>query len=167
MGFTRLLGKTDCNKETKSRDSILHDTLQLVWLRFFSVNVHKRKANTECKCNTIKPAAHHNQNNFDGAYILSLHNIFTFVVVLIMKHWKCVMKRGNPLAQSSFLFIGGFGDFTYYNIFIYHEVADRLNCEMFEETNDTTIMFPKFFVCGHVLVSKNNHVSSYLWLPKY
>jgi len=61
IGFTKLSEITGCNKETKSRDSILYGTLQLVWLRFSSVNVHKQNVNTECKWNTTKPAIHHNQ----------------------------------------------------------------------------------------------------------
>ena len=61
MGFTRLSGMTDCNKETMSRDSILHGTLQLIWLRFSSVNAHKRKVKPECKWNTTKHAINHNQ----------------------------------------------------------------------------------------------------------
>jgi hypothetical protein len=61
MGFNRISEMTAFNKEMKSKDSILHDTLQLVWLRFFSVNVHKRKVNTEYNWNNTKPAIHHNQ----------------------------------------------------------------------------------------------------------
>ena len=43
IGFTELSEITDCNKETKSRDVILHGNLQLVLLSFSSVIVHNPK----------------------------------------------------------------------------------------------------------------------------